>query len=96
MTFIGDYIGLDYGRDGKANLAWTDMRLFRTIEDVSGYAPVHLLRTALTPTTCEGAAPCAAHSGLFGFPSLDGIADGVISRRGSGHGFITVWTVSVD
>jgi hypothetical protein len=38
VTFIGDYIGLDYGRDGKANMAWTDMRQFRTIEDVSGYA----------------------------------------------------------
>ena len=38
VTFIGDYIGLDYGRDGKANMAWTDMRQVRTIEDVSGYA----------------------------------------------------------
>jgi hypothetical protein len=38
VTFIGDYIGLDYGRDGRANLAWTDMRDFRTIEGVSGYA----------------------------------------------------------
>jgi hypothetical protein len=38
VTFIGDYIGLDYGRDGRANMAWTDMREFQTIEDVSGYA----------------------------------------------------------
>src|SRR4029453_2934632 len=38
LTFIGDYIGLDYGRDGKVNMAWTDMREFRTIEGVSGYA----------------------------------------------------------
>jgi len=37
-TFIGDYNGLDYGTDGKANVAWTDMRQFRTIEGVSGYA----------------------------------------------------------
>jgi hypothetical protein len=37
-TFIGDYNGLDYGSDGKANMAWTDMRQFRTIEGVSGYA----------------------------------------------------------
>ena len=37
-TFIGDYIGLDYGRDGHANLAWTDMRQFRTIQNVTGYA----------------------------------------------------------
>ena len=38
VTFIGDYIGLDYGADGKANMAWTDMRQFRTIDGVSGYA----------------------------------------------------------
>ena len=38
VTFIGDYIGLDYGRDGKANMAWTDMRRFTTVDDVSGYA----------------------------------------------------------
>jgi hypothetical protein len=38
VTFIGDYIGLDYGADGKANVAWTDMRQFRTIDGVSGYA----------------------------------------------------------
>jgi hypothetical protein len=25
-TFHGDYLGLDYGSDGVANLAWTDMR----------------------------------------------------------------------
>jgi hypothetical protein len=25
-TFHGDYIGLSYGSDGKANMAWTDMR----------------------------------------------------------------------
>jgi hypothetical protein len=37
VTFIGDYIGLDYGRDGKANMAWTDMRQFGTVDDVSGY-----------------------------------------------------------
>lgn len=30
-TFIGDYINLSYGTDGKANLAWTDMRRFRKI-----------------------------------------------------------------
>jgi hypothetical protein len=33
---------------------------------------------------------------VFGRPLIDGIADAVISRNGSGHGFITVWTVSVD
>jgi hypothetical protein len=38
VSFIGDYIGLDYGRDGHANMAWTDMRQFRTIQDVSGFA----------------------------------------------------------
>ena len=38
MVFIDDYNGLDYGRDGKANMAWTDMRRFTTVEDVSGYA----------------------------------------------------------
>jgi hypothetical protein len=38
VTFIGDYNGLDYGSDGKLNMAWTDMRQFRTIEGVSGYA----------------------------------------------------------
>jgi hypothetical protein len=38
VTSIGDYIGLDYGREGRANLAWTDMREFQTIEGVSGYA----------------------------------------------------------
>jgi len=37
-TFIGDYNGLDYGSDGKVNMAWTDMRQFRTIEGVTGYA----------------------------------------------------------
>jgi hypothetical protein len=37
-AFIGDYIGLDYGRDGRANLARTDIREFQTIEGVSGYA----------------------------------------------------------
>ena len=37
-TFIGDYIGLDYGRDGHANMAWTDMRQYRTIQGVTGYA----------------------------------------------------------
>ena len=25
-TFHGDYVGLSYGSDGKANMAWTDMR----------------------------------------------------------------------
>jgi hypothetical protein len=25
-TFHGDYIGLAYGSDGRANMAWTDMR----------------------------------------------------------------------
>lgn len=29
-TFHGDYIGLSYGSDGKANVAWTDMRDFYT------------------------------------------------------------------
>jgi len=38
VVFIGDYIGLDYGRDGYANMAWTDMRQFRTIQDVTGFA----------------------------------------------------------
>jgi hypothetical protein len=38
VSFIGDYIGLDYGRDGHANMAWTDMRQFRTIQGVTGYA----------------------------------------------------------
>jgi hypothetical protein len=38
VVFIGDYIGLDYGRDGHANMAWTDMRQFRTIQDVTGFA----------------------------------------------------------
>jgi hypothetical protein len=38
VVFIGDYIGLDYGRDGHANMAWTHMRQFRTIEDVTGFA----------------------------------------------------------
>jgi hypothetical protein len=38
VTFIGDYNGLDYGRDGKINMAWTDMRRFTTVEGVSGYA----------------------------------------------------------
>lgn len=27
-TFHGDYIGVSYGSDGVANLAWTDMRDF--------------------------------------------------------------------
>ncbi len=25
-TFHGDYLGLDYGSDNKANMVWTDMR----------------------------------------------------------------------
>ena len=37
MVFIDDYNGLDYGRDGKANMAWTDMRQLGTVDDVSGY-----------------------------------------------------------
>jgi hypothetical protein len=27
-----------FARDGKANMAWTDMRRFTTVDDVSGYA----------------------------------------------------------
>jgi hypothetical protein len=38
VTFIGDYNGLDYGRDGKVNMAWTDMRRFTDVEGVSGFA----------------------------------------------------------
>ena len=26
-TFNGDYVGLDYGPDGTAHMAWTDMRV---------------------------------------------------------------------
>jgi hypothetical protein len=35
--FIGDYIGLAYGRDGRANLSWTDMRDIDTVDGVTGY-----------------------------------------------------------
>jgi hypothetical protein len=34
-TFHGDYLGLDYGSDGVANMAWTDMR--DTDPDFDGY-----------------------------------------------------------
>jgi hypothetical protein len=34
-TFHGDYLGLDYGSDGVANVAWTDMR--DTDPDFDGY-----------------------------------------------------------
>ncbi len=30
-TFHGDYIGLSYGSDGKANMVWTDMRDFDSV-----------------------------------------------------------------
>ena len=30
-TFHGDYIGLSYGTDGKANMVWTDMRDFDAV-----------------------------------------------------------------
>ena len=33
-TFNGDYIRLAYGSDGKANMAWTDMRQF--VDDPTG------------------------------------------------------------
>ena len=36
-TFHGDYIGLDYGSDGSANLAWTDMSRLIEFEDTIGY-----------------------------------------------------------
>jgi photosystem II stability/assembly factor-like uncharacterized protein len=32
-TFFGDYIGLAYGSNGKANTAWTDMRRFVRIDE---------------------------------------------------------------
>ncbi len=35
-TFHGDYINLSYGSDGKANMSWTDMSVFRPAND--GYA----------------------------------------------------------
>lgn len=34
-TFHGDYLGLDYGSDGRANMTWTDMR--DTSPDYDGY-----------------------------------------------------------
>jgi hypothetical protein len=34
-TFHGDYIGLAYGVDGKANMVWTDMRDFDS--SLNGY-----------------------------------------------------------
>lgn len=38
-TFHGDYIGLSYGSDGKANMVWTDMRDYYTkSEGGPGYA----------------------------------------------------------
>ena len=36
-TFFGDYIGMEYGSDGKANMSWTDMRRFLDIDGFSGY-----------------------------------------------------------
>jgi hypothetical protein len=36
-TFHGDYIGLDYGTDGKANMAWTDMRRVVSIDGETGH-----------------------------------------------------------
>jgi len=33
--FHGDYLGLDYGSDGRANMTWTDMR--DTSPDYDGY-----------------------------------------------------------
>ena len=33
-VFHGDYIGLAYGSDGRANMAWTDMRQF--VDDPAG------------------------------------------------------------
>ena len=35
-TFHGDYINVSYGSDGKANMTWTDMSVFRPAND--GYA----------------------------------------------------------
>jgi hypothetical protein len=35
-TFHGDYINISYGSDGKANMAWTDMSVFRPADN--GYA----------------------------------------------------------
>jgi hypothetical protein len=38
-VFHGDYINLDYGSDGRANAAWTDMREFRSDPDLGdGFA----------------------------------------------------------
>ncbi|MBA2564389.1 MAG: exo-alpha-sialidase [Gemmatimonadetes bacterium] len=36
-TFFGDYNSLDYGPDGAANAAWTDMRRFLDLGEISGY-----------------------------------------------------------
>ena len=36
-TFHGDYIGLDYGTDGRANMAWTDMRRVVTLDGETGH-----------------------------------------------------------
>jgi hypothetical protein len=36
-TFHGDYIGLDYGTDGKANMAWTDMRRVVSLDGETGH-----------------------------------------------------------
>jgi hypothetical protein len=37
-TFHGDYISVAYGRNGKANAVWTDMRRFVTVLGTPGYA----------------------------------------------------------
>jgi hypothetical protein len=36
-TFHGDYLGLDYGSDGKVNLVWTDMRRLIDVGTANGY-----------------------------------------------------------
>jgi hypothetical protein len=37
-TFIGEFVGLAYGTDGKANLAWADLRRYVTVPGVgTGY-----------------------------------------------------------
>jgi hypothetical protein len=36
-TFHGDYLALDYGSDGSANTAWTDMRSFVDVKVTRGF-----------------------------------------------------------
>jgi hypothetical protein len=36
-VFIGDYISLDFGPDGSANVSWTDMRRKLTLDGFTGY-----------------------------------------------------------